>query len=457
MAKYERTLYESESGDLTLALAGECLISRAVSVYREPNFLKLVDLVRSADLSITHAEMLFHDYEDSPSHLSGGTYMRSDPRNIGELLWMGFKMLSTASNHSFDFGENAVLTNIANLEKYGMAHAGSGRHLAEARSPRYLETPQGRVALLSATTSGPPAGRAGEQRRDVRGRPGANYIRHTTDYVVDRSTFDAVKQVSEALGFEAQKLEKSAMFSSGTPVDTDTEFYLTGLFPTYDSIDAVKFTLGEAVERHSTPNWDDLEGTLQRIRDARRMVQWVVVSLHSHESGETHDDPSEHLRTITHACIEAGADVILGHGPHQDRGIEIYQGKPIFYALGDFFLQNDTVLLMPHDNIVKQGLSWEATPADFYDKRSSNDTKGQTVQSIRWQTALACVDWKKGELNEIRLHPVDLGFEKERSERGRPVLAEGLVAHEILDRFQRLSASFGTKVGVRDGIGVIQP
>ena len=51
--------------------------------------------------------------------------------------------------------------------------------------------------------------------------------------------------------------------------------------------------------------------------------------------------------------------MVLGHGPHQDRGIEIYEGKPIFYALGDFFLQNDTVLLMPHDNMVRQGLSWD--------------------------------------------------------------------------------------------------
>jgi poly-gamma-glutamate synthesis protein (capsule biosynthesis protein) len=366
-------------------------------------------------------------------------------------------MLSTASNHSYDFGENAVLTNIDYLDEQNMPQAGTGRNLAEARAPRYLETPKGRVALLSATTSGPAGGRAGEQRRDISGRPGANYIRHTTEYVVDRPTFDALKQVSEALGFEQQKRDKGGIFAAGGPVDTDTEFHLTGLFPSYDSISHVKFTLGESVERHSSPNWDDLEGTLQRVRDARRMAQWVVISVHSHESGATHDDPSEHLMTIARACIDAGADVFLGHGPHQDRAIEIYNGKPIFYALGDFFLQNDTVLLMPHDNLVRQGLGWEATPADFYDKRSANDTTGQTVQPIRWQTALARTTWRQGELAEIRLHPVDLGYGKARSERGRPVLAQDEVAQEVLERFQRLSAPFGTTVDLEDGVGVIRP
>ena len=87
----------------------------------------------------------------------------------------------------------------------------------------------------------------------MQGRPGANYIRHTTEYVVDRPTFDALKQVSEALGFEQQKRDKGGIFAAAGPVDTDTEFHLTGLFPSYDSISHVKFTLGESVERHTSP------------------------------------------------------------------------------------------------------------------------------------------------------------------------------------------------------------
>jgi poly-gamma-glutamate synthesis protein (capsule biosynthesis protein) len=39
---------------------------------------------------------------------------------------------------------------------------------------------------------------------------------------------------------------------------------------------------------------------------------------------------------IAHAAIEAGADIVIGHGPHQPLAIEVYRGRPIFYGLGNF-------------------------------------------------------------------------------------------------------------------------
>lgn len=455
---YDRTVYEAESGDILMALTGESLITRPMSMYKEPCFTELVDMIRGADVAFTHAEMLFHDFENPPSHMSGGTYMRSAPQNIAELQWMGFDMVSTACNHSYDYGEGGVLTNIANLRKFNMPFAGTGRHLAEARGPVYIETPKGRVALLSATTSGPPGGRAGEQRRDVQGRPGSNFIRHTTEFTVDKATFDALRHVSEGLNFEELKARRRAGgLGAPIPEDTDTQFTLVGLWPMYESLSSTKFTLGAKFERHSYPNPADLEGMLQRVRDAREMAQWVICTMHNHESGATEDEPAEAIQTIMRACIDAGADVFVGHGPHQDRGIEIHNGKPIFYALGDFFLQNDTVLLQPHDNMVGQGLGWEATPAEFYSARSANETRGQTVVPRRWESALAMTKWSKGgAFEEIRLHPVDLGFGKPRHQRGRPVLAEGDVAKEILDRFEHLSALYGTKVTREGNVGVIR-
>ena len=94
--------YEAESGDISISVVGDAMISRRMSVFREPNFLKLMDLVRSADVSIANLELLFHDYESSWAW-SHGTYTRSDPKNLEELKWMGFDAVFTANNHSFDF------------------------------------------------------------------------------------------------------------------------------------------------------------------------------------------------------------------------------------------------------------------------------------------------------------------------------------------------------------------
>ena len=56
-------LYEAERGDMSIAVVGDAMISRRMSPYREPDFLKLVELLRSADLSIANLEFLFHDFE----------------------------------------------------------------------------------------------------------------------------------------------------------------------------------------------------------------------------------------------------------------------------------------------------------------------------------------------------------------------------------------------------------
>jgi hypothetical protein len=39
---------------------------------------------------------------------------------------------------------------------------------------------------------------------------------------------------------------------------------------------------------------------------------------------------------IAHAAIDAGADIVVGHGPHFSLPVELYRGKPICYGLGSF-------------------------------------------------------------------------------------------------------------------------
>ncbi|HTT80323.1 MAG TPA: CapA family protein, partial [Stellaceae bacterium] len=44
----------------------------------------------------------------------------------------------------------------------------------------------------------------------------------------------------------------------------------------------------------------------------------------------------DYMTEIAHAAIDAGADIVIGHGPHYSLPVEIYRGKPIFYGLGSF-------------------------------------------------------------------------------------------------------------------------
>jgi hypothetical protein len=48
------------------------------------------------------------------------------------------------------------------------------------------------------------------------------------------------------------------------------------------------------------------------------------------------NEPRGDLRRWARAVIDAGADAVVGHGPHVLRGIEFYRGRPIAYSLGNF-------------------------------------------------------------------------------------------------------------------------
>ena len=77
---------------------------------------------------------------------------------------------------------------------------------------------------------------------------------------------------------------------------------------------------------------------------------------------------------------------------------------------------------------------------------------------LNWETALVMVEFKAGKLKEVRLHPVDLGMNAPRPQRGRPLLAEpgGEVWKRILERFQKMSKPFGTEIRAEGDVGVIR-
>jgi poly-gamma-glutamate synthesis protein (capsule biosynthesis protein) len=66
------------------------------------------------------------------------------------------------------------------------------------------------------------------------------------------------------------------------------------------------------------------------------------------------------------------------------------------------------------------------------------------------------VKFEGGKLKEIRIYPVDVGYGRPRWQQGRPMLAEGDVAQEILQRYQRLSKPFGTQVAIEGDLGYVR-
>lgn len=417
--------------DFTMALTGDAIITRKLSVYTEPAFLKAIGVIRDADVAFTNLEMLFHDYEPFAMSESGGTYMRAEPALVKELVWAGFDLVARANNHTGDYGPLGMRLTTKYVDEAGLVHAGVGESLAEAREAKFLETGKGRVALVSVASTFPDHSRAGRTRGDMPARPGLNPLRFTTTHIVTAEQFAQLRQILTAVNGRA-------------PAPGETLNFL-----------GRRFQAGAAPGITTEPLKEDLDEIASVVRNASQLAEYTVVTFHAHEGDRDRLKPAPFLVTFARAMVDAGADIVVGHGPHVLRGIELYKGRPILYSLGDFVFQNETLLRLPSENYEPFGLGPGAHVNDFNDARYNFDKSGFPADPLIWEAVIAVPRWDGERLTELALHPITLGHGQARSVRGRPLMAEGALAAKILGDVERLSAPFGTRVTVRNGIGYV--
>ena len=184
----------------------------------------------------------------------------------------------------------------------------------------------------------------------------------------------------------------------------------------------------------------------------------MIVTSHTHEGKGAREVPADFIVDVARAVVDAGADVFIGHGPHVLRAVEIHRGKPIFYSLANFIFQNETVELQPHDNYTAFGLGHEDHPGHVQDVRiEAAGASSFPAGKAFWESVVPVVEFQGGELAEIRLHPITLGFELPRPVRGRPMLTDAALGREILDGLAELSRPFGTALAIEDGVGIVRP
>ena len=165
-------LYEAEQGSAKIALCGDIMPSRRLAVFREPEFLALRDVLQSVDACFANLESMVIRYGEGTPAIRTGTHMVTEPALLEDLKWFGFNLLSCANSHSLNFGESGLLLQNQYLDRAGIVHAGTGENLRQASSPAYLDTPNGRIALIAATSHLPSEqNRAANQRLDFPASP----------------------------------------------------------------------------------------------------------------------------------------------------------------------------------------------------------------------------------------------------------------------------------------------
>jgi poly-gamma-glutamate capsule biosynthesis protein CapA/YwtB (metallophosphatase superfamily) len=151
----------------------------------------------------------------------------------------------------------------------------------------------------------------------------------------------------------------------------------------------------------------DMKGAAKIISDLKQRCDVVIVSFHGGAEGPEFEHVAAagesyfgerrgDLRTFAHNAIDNGADIILGHGPHVSRAMEIYKDRLIAYSLGNFCTYRGVgiegvagmaPLLKVYVNRKGEFLSGKIISVkQSREKRVEPDTLHRAAKRIKWLT-----------------------------------------------------------------------
>lgn len=433
---------------ISFVATGDYLQTRRIPSYEEEGFKRIANIVKQADGRITNLEINILFNEGTPGAIPGGTHIRTTPDRLDDLKAFGFNLVGTANNHAFDYGYDGLEATNRHLDKAGILHTGTGENLYTASKPVYVDTVAGRIGFISVSVAFHMTHMATAQRHNMKGRPGINGLRHIRRHIISAEDLAVLKNI-------ADKTEVNAF----TQMSINEAFRLPfpeGILPFgrdqygYPML----FEVGAEEGLKTVPDESDMERLEALIDDACRQADYVMVNFHAHEMKDTDKRVgADFVGIAARRFIDAGANAVIGHGPHTLRGIEIYNGKPIFHSLGNFIFQNETLDALPQDFYDDHNIPDHYGVMRAMDKKTFNGTKGLLSIQEMLESVIPFWTMKNGELEEMTLYPIELSYGKKRHQNGFPEITGNI---GILKRLQALSEPFGTEIMIKDGVGKIR-
>ncbi|WP_262403303.1 CapA family protein [Actinomadura sp. CNU-125] len=227
----------------------------------------------------------------------------ADPAALRAVAGAGFGVVTLAGNHIADCGDKGVLDTVRHARDAGLAVAGAGADLDEAKRPAIVERNGLRVGVLSYNCVGP------RESWATSAKPGCAYVHVLTHYELDHA-------------------------SPGGPPKV--------------------YTFADP---------DGLAAMARDIAALRADADVVCVSFHK-GVGHTPAKVEQYERQVARAAVDAGADAVFGHHAHIMRGIEVYRGRPIYHGLGNFVTV--TRALDPGDGDSPERQAWARRRTELY-------------------------------------------------------------------------------------------
>ena len=355
------------SDTFLLTAAGDVVIRHPLfgnGAVNSSGFEELMNFLGTGDLVWGSCEVQF----STRGFRTDSTIAYLVPPRVGhDLGKAGFNVMTVATNHTWDYGPDAFLDTIDNLTEAGITTIGGGRTPEEAWKPMVREINGIRVGILAASCLVPPYYAVLEDR------PGIAAVR--------------IRQLAalDPIGM---------MIEPGAPIK---------------------------MESFAEP--DDVKFLIDAVKKLKAEADVVIVSMHW---GYGRGTPlATYQRPLARQIVEAGADMILGNHGHSPTAVEMIEGKPVIYSLGNNIAQQDRI---------------NATPRQL-----------EIFEDIDPWSVVAEFEIGRGGVRRITLVPTECQAD------GLPVIAEDpALSKAILDRVAKLSSRYGTAFRIEDGRGHLE-
>ena len=246
-------------------------------------FRKVAPALKATDAVFANLECCLFAPEEKREMMrddqSGFEGLYAPPASGEALKLAGVQVIGNANNQNY--GAQAILASNARLDTLGIAHAGTGVNKSAARAPAIVERNGIKIGFIQRTSQyWPNNHEAGERATGVAAMKA--YTAYQPPYYKDN---------------------KIPPNRPGAPAKVIT--------------------------------WVDPDYLTELKADVAALKQQCDIVISSHHWGYA-EEILQYQSELAHAAIDAGADIIMGHGPHFPLAIEFYKAKPIYYGLGMF-------------------------------------------------------------------------------------------------------------------------
>lgn len=277
-------------------------------------FDEVREYTAKSDYSIINFESPIVNGDGQPIEKAGPN-LKCHPNTMKAVRYAGFKCVTLANNHFYDFGDKGVSDTLKACDENDIDHVGGGMNLAEAETVLYKTIGDESLAVV-------------------------NFCEN-------------------------------------------------------------EWSIATATSGGSAPL--NLVHNLRNIQQAKKSADYVLVIVHG--GTEHYQLPSPRMKETYRFFVEQGADAVVNHHQHCYSGYEVYQGKPIFYGLGNFcFDKND-----PNNHLWNEGyaveVSFEADGVSFKVLPYSQCSEKPLVHFLDNTVEF---DNRLNQLNEIILNDAEL-------------------------------------------------